>query len=217
MTTPGSPAHQLSLAQDEVVKAVREMQEAVKILKENEANPGPDWTRLSLHPLDTENPHELTKAQVGLGNVSNFPQAVGPHAVNLTSSQHFLTPVAAKAGISKALLNATSLKLAKTEPVTTNGHLQVDWNVAAFHEQTVGTATDIELFPVSVSQGVELRLLLTKNVADAPVVRLGNEVGVSPEATKLQGSADDSVAGTFMYTFYQFFGQVPVYRVEALA
>lgn len=43
--------------------------------------------------IRTDNPHGVTKAQVGLGQVENYPPASNAQALAGTSSQHYLTPV----------------------------------------------------------------------------------------------------------------------------
>lgn len=44
------------------------------------------------HTNDGNNPHNVTKAQVGLGNVDNFPTASVEEAINGTASNRFMTP-----------------------------------------------------------------------------------------------------------------------------
>lgn len=46
----------------------------------------------SNHMLDTNNPHVVNKAQVGLGNVENFPVANSAQALAGTSSDVYMTP-----------------------------------------------------------------------------------------------------------------------------
>lgn len=49
------------------------------------------------HTNDGNNPHGVTKAQVGLGNVDNFPTATVEEAINGTASNRFMTPATTSA------------------------------------------------------------------------------------------------------------------------
>jgi len=48
--------------------------------------------QLEQHTTNTNNPHNVTKAQVGLGNVDNYPTASYSDAVNGTAGNRFMTP-----------------------------------------------------------------------------------------------------------------------------
>lgn len=49
-------------------------------------------TRFDDHLADTTNPHQVTKAQVGLGSVRNFPVATEAEAVAGTATNRYMTP-----------------------------------------------------------------------------------------------------------------------------
>lgn len=49
-------------------------------------------TALTTHVDDINNPHQVTKTQVGLGNVDNFPTANGIEAVDPSVENRFMTP-----------------------------------------------------------------------------------------------------------------------------
>lgn len=55
-------------------------------------NSGGEGGVASDHILDFNNPHQTTKAHVGLGNVSNYPTATLNQALNPANDQSFLTP-----------------------------------------------------------------------------------------------------------------------------
>ncbi len=48
--------------------------------------------RLATHAADDQNPHSVTKAQVGLGQVDDFPTASAPEALAGTLFNRFMTP-----------------------------------------------------------------------------------------------------------------------------
>lgn len=58
-----------------------------------------DVVALRTHALLNGNPHNVSQAQIGLGNVSNYPPASGAEAQAGTSSQRFLTPYTAALAI----------------------------------------------------------------------------------------------------------------------
>ena len=64
-------------------------------------DPGWSW---SSHLQDKANPHQVTKAQLGLGAVENYPIASDAQALAATSAAHYLTP--SNLGASLAALNA---------------------------------------------------------------------------------------------------------------
>jgi hypothetical protein len=69
-----------------VVAAMDSLRLAITPLNES------DVTALLAHALTTNNPHGVTKAQVGLPNVQNYPLASDSEAQAGTSSQRYLTP-----------------------------------------------------------------------------------------------------------------------------
>lgn len=210
-----SPAHQVTVAQQEATAAVAKLHEANKILDQHQQTPGPDWTRLQFHHLDTENPHDTTAAHIGLGLLKNYPMA-GLPAIQASSRNHYLSALGAKLVFDTETTKVPSISYAQGEPTVESGHLVLDPATNVKNTATFAVATDIELKPVAIDTYTEVTLILTKDVADAPVVRLGNEPGVSPVCTKVPTSDDDSVIGTFMYTFYMGYGFVPHYRVDQL-
>lgn len=56
-------------------------------------------TLLNTHVSNKNNPHEVTKAQVGLGNVDNFQTASQTEAIEGTLSNRFMTPLRTKQAI----------------------------------------------------------------------------------------------------------------------
>lgn len=55
--------------------------------------------QLQAHAADTNNPHETTKAQVGLGNVDNFATASNAQAIAGTAADLFMTPASTEAKV----------------------------------------------------------------------------------------------------------------------
>ncbi|EPR1933189.1 hypothetical protein ACU385_005631, partial [Escherichia coli] len=51
------------------------------------------------HIANTENPHKVTKSQVGLGSVENYPVASDEEAQTGVATNRYMTPAATKAAI----------------------------------------------------------------------------------------------------------------------
>lgn len=82
-----------------------------------------DLTTMSSHIATTGNPHGITKAQIDLGNVLNYPPATAAQAISSTNDTVYLTPataaLAGQAGISIA--SATVAGIAPLNLGTTPG------------------------------------------------------------------------------------------------
>jgi hypothetical protein len=78
-------------------------------------------TLLNTHVNNKNNPHEVTKAQVGLGSVDNFQTASRTEAIDGTSNARFMTPLRTKEAIDAIagnLLNAHVQNLSNPHQVT---------------------------------------------------------------------------------------------------
>lgn len=60
-----------------------------------------NWDAAHTHTSATDNPHNVTKAQVGLGSVQNYGIATQPEAEAGTSSSKYMTPQRTKQAIAK--------------------------------------------------------------------------------------------------------------------
>lgn len=69
--------------------------------------PGPPNTEaqeaIDAHKADKTNPHDVTKTQVGLGNVPNYTTATQSQAEDGTTNEAFMTPLRTKQAIEKLL------------------------------------------------------------------------------------------------------------------
>jgi hypothetical protein len=72
---------------------------------------------LNAHVNNFNNPHGLTKQDVGLGLVQNYPLASIAEAEGLTANNRYLTPQTGRLAIIKALKNLGYL-YANGDPVT---------------------------------------------------------------------------------------------------
>ncbi|MGR7921936.1 phage tail-collar fiber domain-containing protein [Zobellella denitrificans] len=64
-------------------------------------------TKVNAHANRTDNPHSVTKAQVGLGSVQNYPVATQAEAEAGTASNRYMTPLRVKQAIGKFAFTPT--------------------------------------------------------------------------------------------------------------
>jgi hypothetical protein len=85
---------------------------AVKLVVDSVFN-----TTVSAHIANTSNPHSVTKAQVGLSNVSNYATAVDADGVAGTATNLFMTPATTKAA-ANAVVNVHVANTSNPHSVT---------------------------------------------------------------------------------------------------
>jgi hypothetical protein len=81
---------------DELIGFQEVVDEVKNIANALQANAG---GALDEHMSDRENPHDVTKVQVGLGNVDNYRTATDADGITGTRSDRFMTPRATRAAI----------------------------------------------------------------------------------------------------------------------
>jgi hypothetical protein len=70
---------------------------------QQQSNPNVEQT-LNLHINDTDNPHQVTKEQIGLGNVEDFGVASNAEAADISITDKLMTPASTNAAVT-AILN----------------------------------------------------------------------------------------------------------------
>jgi len=216
MSTASTPIEQQLWALQQLGDATRGLREAERVLDEYQQAPGEHWTRLSFHYVATDNPHGVTKTQVGLGSVMNYPMATAQQAVEGLSNQSYLSPRTAHNALVSFFATLKRRVYEETSATIANQHVQIDPTAGYAHRKTINTPTDIALGTVPMGRVAEATLVLTKNVPEAPVVRVGDNPQ-GPQAMRHPSSDNDAVTGVFLYTFYVGHQSVPMYRVEAFA
>lgn len=215
MSTPSTPFEQQQWALQQLGDATRALREAERVLDDHQQNPSSGWARLTFHYVDQSNPHNTTKAQVGLGDVMNYGIATNPQALGGVANNAYMTPLRTEEVIRDRLGSLTAAVGTSTTPATTSGHIQLDPSAATYYSKTVASLQHIAVAPLGVDRMATIQLTLTKNVAGTPVVRLGSDSS-GPAGVKLANSADDNAQGTYLYTIYVGYGVPLAYRVDAL-
>lgn len=92
-------------------------------------------TGIATHIADTNNPHQVNKAQVGLGNVLNLPLADVPTAVAGSSNQFYMTPYLVKQAMDAGPGGAISTHVARND----NPHGTTAAQVGAYTQAQTNT------------------------------------------------------------------------------
>lgn len=112
-------------------------------------------TPLNNHLADHTNPHQVTKAQVGLGNVQNYGIAAQSDVAAATSNALYVTPYA-MAGVTNSLSSHIA-NLSNPHQVTKAqvglGSVQ-NYGIASLAEAQAGTRTDAYVTPYLVAQAI---------------------------------------------------------------
>lgn len=162
---------------------------------------------LATHTSNTNNPHGVTKAQVGLGSVQNYGIATTADAAAGTSNIVYMTPVRVKEAITAAL--GGSEGLTSHVVATNNPHgvtaAQVglgsvgNYALATANEATAGTSNALYMTPLRVKEAIAASLTtLNAHVSDTnnPHNTTKSQVGLANVENYAVATAAQVVAGT---------------------
>lgn len=112
---------------------------------------------LNAHIADVGNPHQTTKAQVGLGNVENYPIATLAEAQAGTRTDRYMTPALVKATVAAVSGDLGTHATNYSNPHQTTkaqvglGNVE-NYGIASVSEMYDGTATNKYVTPQGVAQ-----------------------------------------------------------------
>lgn len=163
-------------------------------------------TGLAAHEADFGNPHHVTAAQVGLGNVQNFGVAQNSDAANGTSTTLYMTPATTAAAIQTQVLGPFDAHIANYANPHRVTQTQVGLgNVANYApagnlDAQAGTATNLYMTPAttmvainsSVGNSLQAHILNYNN----PHQTSAAQVGLGNVANFSVAQNSDAVAGT---------------------
>jgi hypothetical protein len=135
------------------------------------------------HISNTNNPHAVTKAQVGLGSVDNYPTASQAEAEAGTAANRFMTPQRTKQYVDTRLQNGLTLR-------EHNGTVE-RWNQQKGEWEPVAA-----VFPVGRLRGATLSLTSEQNNAYYTVLDIS---GVSGRLEFVRAQVSNNGPG---YVFY---------------
>jgi len=138
---------------------------------------------ISTHASRTDNPHNVTKQQVGLGSVDNYPTASQAEAEAGTAANRFMTPQRTKQYVDTRLQNGLTLR-------EHNGTVE-RWNQQKGEWEPVAA-----VFPVGRLRGATLSLTSEQNNAYYTVLDIS---GVSGRLEFVQAQVSNNGPGHVFY------------------
>jgi len=122
------------------------------------------WSTVSAHVSRTDNPHSVTKAQVGLGSVANYGIAAQTDAETGTSNGLYMTPLRTFQAIARYLNNVGWSSVTAHLSNTSNPHsvtkAQVglgsvaNYGIAAQTDAEAGTSNGLYMTPLRTFQAI---------------------------------------------------------------
>lgn len=116
---------------------------------------------LNTHIQDQTNPHAVTKAQVGLGNVLNYGVATTDDMVAATSNTLYTTPIRVRDAINEHAIKPLNAHIARTDNPHAVTKAQVglglvaNYNVASQADMIAGTSPSLYTTPILVKQAID--------------------------------------------------------------
>jgi hypothetical protein len=159
---------------------------------------------LSEHTANTNNPHNTTKAQVGLGDVENYPIATTTQAQTGTGNA-YMTPALVKLSITPELTPFQSHIANTSNPHSTTatqvglGNVQ-NYGIASQAEAEAGTSNTTYVTPLRTSQAITALALAPLAVhvarADNPHATTATQVGLGNVSNFAVATQAEAEAGT---------------------
>lgn len=165
---------------------------------------------ISDHVADANNPHSVTKSQVGLGSVQNYGMATQAEAQGGTNNAKYMTPLRTKEAIESLAGGAitshtgnTSNPHSVTKAQVSLGNVQ-NYGVANKAEAEAGTASDKYMTPLRVKEAIDAlasgaigsHTNNTSNPHSVTKMQVGlgkvQDYGVATEANAVAGTDNNS-------------------------
>ncbi|WP_144106741.1 hypothetical protein [Paraburkholderia sp. BCC1886] len=161
---------------------------------------------LAAHEADHDNPHVVTAAQVGLGNVQNYAVAADSDGAMGTSSTLYMTPASTAAAIQTQVLGLIEGHIANYDnPHQTDadqvglGNVQ-NYGVAADSDAASATSTTLYMTPATTAVTVNTLVgnTLSAHILDYdnPHETTADQVGLGLVRNLTTATNDDAAAGT---------------------
>lgn len=160
---------------------------------------------MDFHTDDFGNPHKVTKAQVGLGSVANYPIASTAQAINGTANDVYMTPYLVAQAISSGASQGLSAHMTdfNNPHRVTKGQLGLDlvgnYALASVDQAVAGTANDVLMTPYLVTRMIATgaNANLQGHLADLenPHKVTKAQVGLGSVANYPIATGDQAIAG----------------------
>jgi hypothetical protein len=126
------------------------------------------WTRIDTHVQRNDNPHDTTKAHVGLGNVENYIIASAAEAENGSSNVRYMSPVRTKEAITAIAVVPLNAYIARRD----NPNDVTATQVGLGNVSNYGTGTSAEAIAGTASN----KFLVIREIVTAIQVHAGNKI-----------------------------------------
>ncbi len=161
---------------------------------------------LTTHINDQTNPHQVSKSQVGLGNVDNFSTGTISDSQNNTLTNKFMTPLTTYNAIQFFVGTAFIAHENATNPHNVNaaqvglGNVQ-NYSVASNADAVAGTATNLYMTPATTAAaiaGIGVNGTFTAHLTDYtnPHHTTAAQIGLGSVQNYPMASTADAQAGT---------------------
>lgn len=161
---------------------------------------------ISAHIADHSNPHQVTKAQVGLGNVDNFATAANADGEAGSSASLFMTPAATAAAITAQALPPINAHVGRTDNPHAVTAAQVNlgsvsnYATAANADGVAGTSTSLFMTPAATTAAITAQALAPLNThvgrTDNPHSVTKSQVNLGSVDNYATAASADVVTGT---------------------
>ena len=160
---------------------------------------------VSSHINNQDNPHQVTKAQIGLGSVEDYPPSTRADALNATSGESYMTPIRVRQSIEKYAYG----QLAEHEKLRNNPHqvtkaqvglgAVVNLGLSTIDQAKNGDGHNSYMTPLRTKQAINAQVrnaydIHTRNQNNPHQVTKG-QVGLGQVENLPPASRDDAVTG----------------------
>lgn len=157
--------------------------------------------RLAAHIADVDNPHQTTKAQVGLGDVQNFPPSTDANSIDENDRQTYITPGSMWYALKLRILSVINAHIADTGNPHQTTKAQVglsdvpNYPMATQSEAEDGTSNERFMSPLRAMQLIAAKVMpaLNKHIQDTdnPHKTTAAQTGAVPITRKINGQVLD--------------------------
>jgi hypothetical protein len=182
---------------------------------------------LNTHTARVDNPHNTSKSQVGLGNVSNYGNAGITEAQAGTSDSHFMTPLRVSQAISALALVPLNTHTARTDNPHSTTKSQVglgsvdNFATASQAEAEAGVNAITFMTPQRTAQAISLQAVAPLNVhtarQDNPHNTTKSQVGLGSVDNFATATQAEAQAGASNATFMTPLRTAQAISVQAVA
>lgn len=166
---------------------------------------------MDFHTDDFGNPHKVTKAQVGLGSVANYPVASTAQAINGTANDVYMTPYLVAQAISSGASQGLSAHMTdfNNPHRVTKAQLGLDlvgnYALASVDEAVAGTANNVLMTPYLVTRmiatGANASLQGHLSDHENPHQVTKAQVGLGQVQNLPLATAEEAIAGVSNITY----------------